>query len=87
MLPCALIACLRDYPDVERLLRNATKLKGFRYVLSCDYSEIIRRARARLEPERRAARRDSKKATIAYPAKLVVDGTVTRDEFHSIVLS
>ena len=79
--PRALIACLRDYPDVDRLLRNATKLKGSRYGLSRDYPETIRRARARLEPERRAARRDNKKATIAYPAKLVVDGTVTHDEF------
>ena len=61
----ALIACLRDYPDVDRLLRNATKLKGFRYGLSRDYPETIRRARARLEPERRAAHRDNKTATIA----------------------
>ena len=63
--PRALIACLRDYPDVDRLLRNATKLKGFRYGLSRDYPETIRRARARLETERRAAHRDNKTATIA----------------------
>lgn len=79
--PRPLIALLRDYPDVECLFRNAKNLKGSRYGLSRDFPEEIRKARARLEADRRKARRENKAALIAYPAKLVVNGRVDRDEF------
>ena len=78
--PRAIIACLRDYPDVDLLFRNAKHLKGSK--LSRDYPEEIRKARGRLEPARRKARRENKHAVIAYPAKLVVDKVVVKDEFE-----
>lgn len=76
-----IIALLRDYPDVQQLFKNARNLKGTRYGLGRDYPEEIRRARARLEADRRKARGDKKRALIAYPAKLIVDDAVVRDEF------
>ena len=75
------IACLRDYADIELLFKNANKLKGTKYGLSRDYPEAIRKARDRLGRERREAVQAKKRAVIAYPAKLIVDGTVVRDEF------
>ena len=58
--PRAIIACLRDYPDVDLLFRNVKHLKGSKLGLSRDYPEEIRKARGRLEPARRQARRENK---------------------------
>ena len=80
--PRAIIACLRDYPDVDLLFRNTKHLKGSKLGLSRDYPEEIRKARGRLEPARRQARRENKHAVIAYPAKLVVDKVVVKDELE-----
>lgn len=79
--PRPVIACLRDYPDVDLIISRSGRLKGTRLGVSRDYPEEIRRARARLQADRRQARQDGKHAIIAYPAKLVVDGTVVRNEF------
>lgn len=76
-----IIALLRDYPDVQQLFKNAKNLKGTRYGLSRDYPEEIRKARARLDADRRKARSEKKTAVIAYPAKLIVDNRVVRNEF------
>lgn len=76
-----IIACFRDYPDVDMILSSANRLKGTRLGISRDYPEEIRRARGRLQADRRQARQDGKRAVIAYPAKLIVDGEVVRNEF------
>lgn len=79
--PRPIIAGLRDYPDVELVMSRASRLRGTRIGISRDYPDEIRRARQKMEGQRRQARTDGKRATIAYPAKLIIDGHVTRDEF------
>lgn len=75
------IACFRDYPDVDQIMSRAGRLRGTRLGISRDYPEEIRRARARLQAGRRQAKEEGKNAVIAYPAKLIVDGVVVRNEF------
>ena len=74
--PRPMIAGLRDYPDVDICITRAKELKGTRLGISRNYPEKIRRARKQLEPKRRAAAQYGKRATVAYPAKLVVDNQV-----------
>ena len=75
-----IIVCFRDYPDVEVVLSNSKALQGKRQGISRDIPDPLRKARSNLEADRRKARQDGKRAVIAYPAKLVVDGVVVRDE-------
>ena len=68
------------FGDVGLIMGAAKKLAGTKIGISRDYPDMIRNARKKLEVERRTARRSGKKATIAFPAKLVVDGAVLKDE-------
>lgn len=77
--PIPLLVKLRDLADVNICLANSSQLKGTKIGLSRDYPEKIRRARDSLEKKRRVAVGEGKKATIAFPAKLIVEGTVQED--------
>ena len=72
--------CFRDYPDVEFVLSNSKALQGKRQGIRRDIPDPLCKARSNLEADRRKAQQDGKRAVIAYPAKLVVDGVVVRDE-------
>ena len=62
------------------VLRHTKNLEGTRYGISKDLPDALRKARKNLEADRREARQEGIKATVAYPAKLIVDGVVVRDE-------
>ena len=75
--------CFRNYPDVEFVISNSKALQGKRQGISRDIPDPLRKARSNLEADRGKARQKGKRAVIAYPAKLVVDGVVVsmvRDE-------
>ena len=72
---------LRDYPDVEECMQNATRLRGTGLGVSHDYPDEVRMARKKLEGRRKDAAKDKKKATIVYPAKLIIVGVLVADEF------
>ena len=65
---------------MEFVLSNSKALQGKRQGISRDIPDPLRKARSNLEADRRKARQDGRKAVIAYPAKLIVDGVVVRDE-------
>ena len=74
-----IIACLRDYTDLNEVLKRASKLAGTKIGISGDFSDSIRKARDKLRPARRQAKQDKKKTIVLFPAKLVVDGVVVQD--------
>ena len=78
-----LIACFRDYPDVELILSNANKLQGTRYGINRDYPREIIDARKPLFEEKKRLKSQNPNATISiqYPAKLVMNGRVIKDKF------
>ena len=79
-----IIVCFRDYPDVETILKNAPKLKGKpNYGINRDYPSEIVAARSRIWSEFKEERRKNPPKTvfIGFPAKLVVNKKVIRDEF------
>ena len=79
--PLNIIADLCNGSDVDLLFRNVKHLKGTKMSLGRQYPEEIEKARERLKPERRQAMKDKKRAVIDYPAKLVIDGVIVKDEF------
>jgi hypothetical protein len=76
-----LIALLRDYPDVELIMKQGKKLANTDKAIGRDYPLEIRQARAKLQGPLKQNKKDGKKAWIAYPAKLLVEGEVFHDEF------
>ena len=78
-----LIACFRDYPDVELILSNANKLQGTRYGINRDYPREIIDAKKPLFEEKKRLKSQNPNATISiqYPAKLVMNGRVIKDKF------
>ena len=79
--PRPIIAGFRDFCDRETVLGNAKRLKGTAFGIQQDFPAEIRTARGELWDDYRRARAAQKRAIIAYPAKLVVDGVVERDMF------
>ena len=77
--PWPIIAGFRDFCDRETVLGNAKRLKGTAFGIQQDFPAEIRTARGELWDDYRRARAAQKRAIIAYPAKLVVDGVVERD--------
>ena len=73
-----LIACFRDYPDVELILANANKLQGTQYGINRDYPHEIVNARKSLLEEKKRLKTQNPNASISiqYPAKLVHKGQV-----------
>ena len=78
-----LVACFRDYPDVELILSNAGKLKNTRFGINRDYPQEIINARKPLFEEKKTlkAQNPGAKISIHYPAKLVMNGRVMKDMF------
>ena len=81
--PRPIIVNFRDYEDVEIILENAKKLKGTNFGINRDYPKEIVSARSKLWPEYKKAREENSKGEvyIGYPAKLIVNKKVVRDEF------
>ena len=83
--PRPIIVCFRDYTDVVRILGNAYKLRDTNYGINRDYPPEIVNARSKLwadyKSEKAKPRRRERSVYIGFPAKLVVEGKVVRDEF------
>ena len=79
--PRLIIAGFRDYKARDEVLGNAKKLKGKPFSVNQDFPSEIRAARGRLWPIYSDARAQGRNAFIAYPARLIIDGAVFRDEF------
>lgn len=81
--PRPIIACFRDYGDIEVILGNATKLKDTQFGINKDFPKEIIEARSKLWPFYKAERAKNPGASvyIGFPAKLVVRGSVIKDEF------
>lgn len=69
-----IIACFRDYKDIESILSNAYKLKGENIGFNRDYPPEIVEARSRLWHLYKTARMENPRETvhIGYPANLIV---------------
>ena len=80
---CPLIVAFRNYTDTVEILEHAKRLKGTSFSVDKDYPREIYEARKRLWPLLKEKRREHPKTDvfIRYPAKLMVDKVVIRDEF------
>ena len=81
--PCPIIVAFTYFRDTEFLMSRARNLKDTPYGISPDYPVEITRARQTLWPHFKAAWADNPqgRTSIAYPAKLVVNGRVKLDMF------
>ena len=79
--PRPIIAAFRDYEARDAVFSNAKNLKGTHFVIHQDFPSEIRSARGELWEDFCRARAQKLKATIAYPAKLIVEGKVVRNLF------
>ena len=79
--PRPIIASFRDDKIKEKVLGLVGNIAGTPFRVSVDYLAEIRSARGRLWKKYRDAREAKMAAKIAYPAKLVINGNVVRDEF------
>lgn len=77
-----LIANFRDYGIVEAIMNRARRLRGTSFSVDHDYPREIKEARTRLWPMYKDLKNQNprSKVQILYPAKLVRDGHVVRDE-------
>lgn len=79
-----IIVCFRDFKDTEMILANAYRLKNNpAYGINRDYPKEIVSARSRLWADYKKAKSDNTKGSvfIGFPAKLIVNKRVVRDEF------
>jgi len=76
-----IIVNFRDFCDIEMIMSNARMLRGKPFSIDHGYPRI-QEARSRLWPMYKEGKRDSPDArlTIAYPAKLIKNGRVIKDE-------
>jgi hypothetical protein len=79
--PRPIIACFRDFPTRQHIRSKGKLLKGTKHYIHEDLPLEIRSARGQLWDEYSRARADKLKASIVFPAKLVVEGHVVRDLF------
>ena len=76
--PRSIIAGFRDFKAKEFVLRQSNKLKGSIHAIQQDFPAEIRSARGKLWSCK--ARANNRRASIVYPAKLVIEGRVVKDE-------
>ena len=78
-----IIVAFRDYQDTQLILSSANKLKGTHYSVNRDYPQEIVDARKSLWSEYKRIRQDhpNDKVTLAYPAKIVMNGSIMKDAF------
>ncbi|KAL4225045.1 hypothetical protein ACF0H5_015739 [Mactra antiquata] len=88
-----IIARFRDFPDVELIMSKVSKLNGTGLSIDWDYPMEIRMARKDLWPQFHSLRSKNpgSRVKIVYPAKLICDNNVVRDElsdlFKHLILS
>ena len=78
--PRPIIAMFRDYKLKELVLRYARNLKNTPHSVQQSFPAEIRSARGKLWSDLNRAKANHSRASIVYPAKLIVDGRVVRDE-------
>ena len=78
-----IIVNFRDFRDTEVIMSRAYMLRNTRFSIDYDLPKEIGDARKRLWSESKQIRLDDPRAKtqIVYPAKLLVDGKLVRDEF------
>ena len=76
-----IIVCFRDYADTDLIMSGTKALKDSGYGISRDYPHEINSARKTLWGRCQQARKRGQKATILYPAKLLINGQITEDAF------
>ena len=78
-----IIVNFRDFCDTVMIMEKAHMLRNTSYSVAYDLPKDINDARKNLWQELKAvkSRQPRAKAQIVYPAKLIVDGKVFRDEF------
>ena len=78
-----IIVFFLDYRDVGYVLENANKFKCTVYSINRDFPREIAYARRQLWPEYKDLKKSNpgKKVNIVYPAKIVMDGRIIRDNF------
>ena len=81
--PRPIIACFRDYQDVQAILANAYKLANTSFGINRDYPKEILDARAELWPLYKSERQKYPRGSVyvGFPAKLVVNRRVLVDKF------
>lgn len=79
-----IIVNFRDYHVVELIMYRVTRLRGSNFSIDHDYPREINEARSRLwsnfKDLKRQYANSNTKVQIVYPAKLVCDGRIIRDE-------
>jgi len=77
-----IIVNFRDYCDIESIMNSARMLRGKPFSIDHDFPKEIQEARSRLWPMFKQLRRDAPDARVvlAYPAKIIKNGQVVRDE-------
>jgi len=77
-----LIANFRDFDIVETIMNRARRLRGTSFSVDHDYPREIKEARTRLWPLYKDLKHQSprSKVQLLYPAKLIQDGRMVRDE-------
>ena len=78
--PRSVIAGFRDFKAKQFVLNSAKNLKGLPHSIHEDYPQEIRSARGKLWPDFTTAKANNQRAKLVYPAKLIVNGHVERDE-------
>lgn len=81
--PRPIIACFRDYQDLETIIANAYKLKDTDISVHRDYPKEIVNARSELWPMYKSEKQNNPRAkvSIGFPAKLIVNGSVIANKF------
>ena len=74
----AIVAKFNYFPDRERVLSNAKKLKGTNLAISEQFPEEIVKIRKRLFPEYKKARAEGRRAKLVGD-KLYIDGQLFRE--------
>ncbi len=73
-----MIVAFLDYQDREAVRSKRSKLPAT-VSMAEDFPLPIRRARESLLPELKEIKNSGKRATIAYPAKLIVEGKLVKE--------
>ncbi|MCG8034998.1 MAG: hypothetical protein JAZ03_22875, partial [Candidatus Thiodiazotropha taylori] len=78
-----IIVAFSSYRHIETIMANVSKLRDTDFSVNRDFPTEITRARKVLWPKLKQLRQKfpSSQATLAYPAKIILDGRVVEDMF------
>ena len=81
--PRPIIACFRDYSDVEILIENSYRLRLTRKGISRDYPKEIVSARSQLWPRYKLEKEKNPQSRVqmGFPAKILINGRIIEDKF------